>query len=217
MKFANYAKYVLIAGLFAALVISPKTAAIVAATAEPPSQEELNEISRQAEVQKETDKWVEEATAPTHQTVAGTKSQVDGFYMAQKVDGVAMAPTGGAEKDSYVKVMDTDKTKSAAAVAVANNAAAEVGGIVGPCIDVDYGKMVNGKFTESTDGTAGTFSIGVPNDFATAGAQYAVAAIYQGGAYEIFENTSTNPKTVTVNVGQAKSPKVMYALIKITG
>lgn len=216
MKVMNYAKYVLIAGLFAALVISPRAVAMVAASGESASPAQTAETVRQAKVQADTEAFVADATAAVNKTVAGTKSQVNGFYLAKKVDGVAFTKLGEVPKGLFVKVSDTDK-KSTAALASANAAAEEVGGVVGPCINVQYGKMENGKFVESTEGSAGSISIGVPGDFAEDGATYKLAAVYQGGAYEIFNDVSTNAKTVTALVTEAKSANVMYALIKITG
>ena len=115
---------------------------------------------------------------------------------------------------SFVKVADTDATKSSAAVAVANNVAASFSGTVGPCINVYYGKMAGGKFTSSTEGTAGTISIGIPAEFQTAGMDYSIVAVYAGGAYKVFNNTSTTASVVTANVEQAASSNVMYAVVK---
>ncbi len=129
---------------------------------------------------------------------------------------MAPAADSGSDKNSYVKVTDTDKKKSSAAVAVATNVAATLSpnAVVGPCINVEYGKLENGKFTEATAGSKGELSIGLPAAFRTEGAKYAVVAVYGGGAFDCYENTSTDPAKVTASVGEAKSANVMYAIVK---
>ena len=98
-------KYVIVAGLVAALVFAPATKAFASVT---------SEMER---VKEETEAFVAEATSAEHQTVAGVKSQVGGFYTAKEVSGVALAPAAGiSSTGSFVKVTDTDKKKSTAAV-----------------------------------------------------------------------------------------------------
>ncbi|RKM63314.1 hypothetical protein D6856_04110 [Butyrivibrio sp. XB500-5] len=213
MDFRKILKYVVVAGLVGALISAPFSSAIAAASAEEPSQEELNEKARQARVEREREELIAEAISPVNKTVAGVKSSVDGYYLAKKVQGVAFTASA-PEKTSFVKVMDTDVKKSAAAVAVAQNAANALGGTLGPCIDVTYGKMVNGVFTLSTDASAGSVSIGIPANFRTEGASYSIVAVYAGGAYTVYDNVSTNANAATANVQQASSANVMYALIK---
>ena len=226
MDIKKSVKYFVVAGLIGALLFTPATKAIAAVSGESESEAEIRTISleeqaeqaRQAMVNRQLDEFLAEATSTVNQTVAGTKSQVNGLYAAKGVQGVAMAPStdSGSDKNSYVKVTDTDKKKSSAAVAVANTVAATLSpnAVVGPCINVEYGKMENGKFTESTSGSKGELSIGVPAGFRSEGAKYAVVAVYGGGAFDCYENTSTDPNKVTVNVGEAKSANVMYALVK---
>lgn len=206
--------------------INPAKEIIVAASSEETTPEETTEETpeekaeeaRQAEVQRQYDAFIEEASAPVNQTVSGVKSQVGGLYLARDVRGVAFAPAAdsGATKDSYVKVTDTDKTKSSAAVAVAQNAAAAIApnAQVGPCINVTYGKNQNGKYVESTDGSAGVLNIGIPANFRSEGATYSVVAVYGGGSFKVYENTSTDPAKFTTNVDTAVTPNVMYALVK---
>ena len=97
----------------------------------------------------------------------------------------------------------------------ANAVATMLGGTVGPCIDVRYGRMEKGSYVLSPIASGGTMSIGIPQAFRTLGANYAVVAIYAGGAYKVFENTSADPAYVTVTVEEALSADVMYAIIKL--
>ena len=228
MDIKKSVKYFVVAGLIGALLFTPATKAIAAVSGESESEgeteirtislEEQAEQARQAMVNRQLDEFLAEATSIVNQTVAGTKSQVNGLYSAKNVQGVAMAPSAdsGSDKNSYIKVTDTDKKKSSAAVAVATNVAATLSpnAVVGPCINVEYGKMENGEFKETTAGSKGVLNIGIPASFRTNGAKYAVVAVYGGGAFDCYENTSTDPNKVTVNVGEAKSANVMYALVK---
>lgn len=205
MSITKNFKYVVALGLVAALSFAPATRAIASVT---------GEMER---VQAETDAYVAEATSAQHKTVAGVQSQVGGYYMAKEVNGVALAPAAGTSTaGSFVKVTDTDKSKSSAAVATATTVAASLSpsAIVGPCINVNYGQNVNGKVVDSTTGSAGTLSVGIPASFQTQGANYAVVAVYAGGAFKIYPNASTNPAVVTVAVDEATSANVMYALVK---
>ena len=197
-------KYVVVAGLVIALALAPATKAFASLT---------GEMER---VQAETEAFVAEATSPVNQTVAGVKSQVGGYYTAKEVKGVALAPSAPAT-GSFVKVQDTDKKKSTAAVATATAAAtAELGATatVGPCINVSYNQSANGKITPSTAGSAGTISVGIPANFQTAGANYALVAVYAGGAYKVYPNTSADPAVISVAVDEAASSDVMYAIVK---
>lgn len=209
MDIKKSVKYIVVAGIIGALALAPASKAIAAVT---------GEEARQLELTRQAQAFVEEATSPVNQTVAGTKSQVGGFYVAKKVQGVAMAPAAdsGAAKESFVKVTDTDKKKSTAAVAVADTAAASLspGAVVGPCINVQYGKMEKGKYVETTDGSKGELNIGVPANFRSDNAKYAIIAVYEKGLYKVYENTSTDPTKITVNVDEAASANVMYALVK---
>ena len=198
MKSVKYAKYVLIAGLLAAMIISPRTVAKVAASGE---EQAILEMYAEAE-------------SPAHKKVEGTMTQMEGFYLAKEVNGVALIPTAGKPANTYVKVTDTNKDASSAAVAVANNAAAQVGAVVGPCVNVNYGTMEKGKFVDTIEGSQGIVYIGIPANFRVPGARYGLVAVYQGGGYKVYESSSTNPNAIACTVDQAITPKVMYAMIR---
>ena len=101
-------KYVMVAGLVAALSFAPASKAIAAVTGESgPTQEELREQARQEEVTRKAEEFVAEATAPVNKTVAGVQSQVGGYYTAKEVNGVALAPAAGTSAaGSFVKVTE---------------------------------------------------------------------------------------------------------------
>ncbi len=182
-----------------------------------PTAEEI----RQREIEEAYEEFINEGTASANRTVDGNKSEVNGFYYAKKVNGVAIQPSAnsGADTTSYVRVSDTDKKKSHAAVGVADLAAATLNATVGPCINVSYGKITDGKFVSTTDGSDGNMWIGIPDNFKVAGARYAVIAVYEGGTYKIIYNTvsAANPADsgkILVSVPKATSADVMYAVIR---
>ncbi len=218
MDIKKSGKYFVVAGLIGALLFTPATKAIAAVSGESDSSAQTAEQARQAAITRQIEEFVAEATKAVNKTVVGTKSQVNGLYAAKSVQGVAMAPSAdsGSDKNSYVKIADTDKKKSSAAVKVANDAALTLSpnAIVGPCINVEYGKMENGKFTETTAGSKGELNIGIPSSFLTEGANYGLIAVYGGGEFKVYKNTSTNPAKFTATVDEAKTANVMYALVK---
>ena len=206
MNISKKIRYVIVGGLVLALFLAPATKAIASVSSE------------MARVQSEAEAFEKEATSPAHKTVAGLQSQIGGYYMATGVQGVFLAPAAGTSAANlFVKVMDTDKEKSSAAVTTATIAAtAELGptATVGPCINISYGQNVNGSFVPSTTGSSGILSVGIHPTFQTIGAKYAIVAVYSGGAYKVYLNGSTDPSVITVATDQAISSDVMYAVVK---
>ncbi len=179
-----------------------------------PSAEEI----RQQEIDEAVEAFFNEGSAAENKTVGSNNSSVNGFFHARKVDGVAIQPTAATE-DSYIRVADTDKKKSKDAVKVADDIAGLINGTVGPCINVNYGGMVDGKFVPSTDGSSGFMWIGIPGNFRVNGARYYVVAVYEGGEFKVFDNivNHINPADsgrILVNLPQAPSANVMYAIIR---
>ncbi len=179
-----------------------------------PTAEEI----RQKEIDEKLEAFFNEGSALENKTVGSNKSSVNGFFYARNVNGVAVQPTA-SDKNSYVRVADTDKNKSKNAVGVANLVASTYKGTVGPCLNVNYGNMVDGKFVPSTTGSAGYMWIGIPGNFRANGAKYSVIAIYEGGSYKIFDNivNAINPAdsgNILINLPEATSANVMYALVR---
>ncbi len=179
-----------------------------------PSAEEI----RQQEIEAAYEDFIKEGNSIENKTVGNNKSSVNGFFYARNVNGVAVQPTA-SDKNSYVRVADTDKNKSKNAIGVANLVASTYKGTVGPCLNVNYGNMVDGKFVPSTTGSAGYMWIGIPGNFRINGAKYSVIAIYEGGSYKIFNNivNAINPADsgkILINLPEATSANVMYALVR---
>ncbi|MBR0090931.1 MAG: hypothetical protein IJP92_04470 [Lachnospiraceae bacterium] len=219
MKLGKGFKYVVVLGMVAAISVAPVTRAIAAVSAEETTANtsettaEEAEAARQEAIARAYDAIIQEGKKPENRTVAGVKSETDGLYLAKKVKGVAMNPSV-KKGDEYVKVGDTDKKKSYAAVATADAVAQSLNGTVGPCINVFYGTKSGKEFVRTTEGSAGILSIGIPDNFKTEGATYALVGVYAGGQFKIFENVSEDPSVITAAVDEASSVDVMYALIK---
>lgn len=161
------------------------------------------------------------AEIPVMNTVAGTKSTVQGVYIATSVNGTAITSSLAGIASSYglaagevpyARFSNMDVKKSYLAKAVIDNAAAALGATVGPCINIELGKMANGKFTLlSQDGENITIKIGIPSSFAQNGKTFAMVCVRPGGAVSILQDTDSDPNTITFDT---KGGQGAYAIIK---
>lgn len=153
-----------------------------------------------ARLDKEYAAIVQESQAPVHRTVEGVKSQAEGMYLAKSVSGVALKTVSGTTPkatDLYVRVTDTDTKKSVLAMNVINSVATSLGGVVGPTINMEFGKAVGGKYTPATGADVGAVSIGIPAAFQKDDATYAAICVFPGGKVTVYEDSDNNPKTLT--------------------
>lgn len=161
------------------------------------------------------------ASVPVTSTVAGVKSSLAGVYLATNVNGTAITTGLSAISDGYglaggekpyARIYNMDGKKSYLAQACIDNAAASMGAVVGPAINVEIGKMASGKFSLlPADGAPISLKVGIPKSFAQSDKTFAVVAVRPGGVVSVLTDTDTNPDTVTFDTtaGQA-----VYALIK---
>lgn len=161
------------------------------------------------------------AEIPVTNTVTGTKSTVQGVYIATSVNGTAITSglsniaSGyglGAGEVPYARFSNMDPKKSVLAMAVIDNAAAALGATVGPCINIEIGKKADGKFSLlSQDGENITIKVGVPKSFAQAGKTFAVVCVRPGGAVSVLPDTDSNPDTITFDTTGGQGA---YAIVK---
>ncbi len=161
------------------------------------------------------------AEIPVTNTVAGTKSTVQGVYIATSVDGTAItsglagiASSYGltAGEVPYARFSNMDVKKSNLAKAVIDNAAAALGATVGPCINIEIGKKAGGQFSLlSQDGEKITIKVGVPKSFAQDGKTFAVICVRPGGAVSVLQDTDSNPNTITFDTTGGQGA---YAIVK---
>lgn len=161
------------------------------------------------------------AEVPVTSVVAGIQTTTAGVYLATSVNGsvvstsVAAIAEGygltGSEKP-YAKFMNMDAKKSYLAAAAIDAAAQAKGAVVGPMLNIELGKMTAGKYSLlPSDGAAIRLSLGIPKNFAQAGATYAVVCVRPGGMVTILEDIDTNPNTVTFDTTGGAGA---YAMIK---
>lgn len=161
------------------------------------------------------------AEIPTTSTVAGTKSSLNGVYLATNVNGSAVSTGIAAIKEGYglksneqpyAKFYNLDAKKSPLAMKSIELAAASQGAVVGPALNVDLGKMTSGKFELlPSDGAEIRLSFGIPKSFAEEGKTFAVVCVRAGGVVTILEDIDDDPDTVTFDT---KGGAGVYAIIK---
>lgn len=161
------------------------------------------------------------AELPNLNVAGGAKSAIDGVYIATNVNGTAIV-TGldtiasgyglAAGEKAYARIYNMDSKKSYLAQAVIDSAAASLGAVVGPAINIEIGKLSGGKFSLlPSDGPAITIKVGIPKSFAQDGKTFAVVAVRPGGAVSILADTDADPNTVTFSTTAGQGA---YALIK---
>ena len=153
-------------------------------------------------------------------TVAGVQSTVAGAYFLQKdvaaaittpVADIAASYALGAGEKPYVKVFDMDVKKSTLAMASLEIAAKAFGGTNVGFIQMELGKMTNGKYSLLPAGAGIAASFSIPKSAQVAGARYAVIRVVEGGAFTLLEDTDNNPATVSfVTTGGAGA----YSIIR---
>lgn len=226
---ANIAKRMLLCTLTAALLVAPATGVLAAgssagskASSGSSKVEEIIESnSGSVSGQGGASGGSSVASVPATSSVAGVKSTMAGVYLATNVRGTAIT-TGlttisegyglaNGEKP-YARIYNMDAKKSYQAQACIDSAAASMGAVAGPAINVEIGKMASGKFSLlPADGAPISLKVGIPASFAQSDKTFAVVAVRPGGVVSILTDTDTNPDTVTFDTtaGQA-----VYALIK---
>ena len=160
-------------------------------------------------------------TTPTTSSVAGVKSTVAGAYSAKSVNGIAVTtPLADLTKalgltgnqKPYLIAMDTDKTKSTAAMASLEGACEAINGTMGPVINLNLGVRDGVVFRTLTDSDATVeMVIGIPKDFQEAGAKYAVIGVRYGGELTLYENKTDSTSTVTFDMEAGLGT---YAIVK---
>lgn len=161
------------------------------------------------------------AEIPVTNTVAGTKSTVQGVYIATSVNGTAITSSLAGIAGSYglangevpyARFSNMDVKKSNLAKAVIDNAASAIGATVGPCINIEIGKKAGGQFSLlSQEGEKISVKVGIPKSFAQDGKNYAVICVRPGGAVSVLQDTDTNPNTITFDTTGGQGA---YAIVK---
>ncbi len=143
-------------------------------------------------------------------TSSGVKlvSTVNGVYHAKTVDGAAVITPAadvlaafGASNIGAVKMDVVDSVHGPAATVSINYGLAvltadNVAAVKGP--ELDMNAFLNGKKVVDINQPI-SIAVGVPASFRTAGCDYAVMLIQEGGRVSILPNLSTDPNVISVN------------------
>ncbi len=131
---------------------------------------------------------------PTTSVAGGVKSATEGMYTAKSVEGSAVttpateikAGFGLAGNDKpYTKVSDLDPKKSTKSAEVLRTFAATQGAVVGPMLNIEFGKMSGGKYSLLPKSGSIAMRLALAKNFFVPGATYAVLRVSPGGQYEI--------------------------------
>jgi hypothetical protein len=186
-----------------------------------PEQIQQERITAQAAADREA--LVNEGVKNEHRMVKNADGTVDGsaligLYLLNDIKGIAYKPSiasqGSELHKSYCVAYEVDAAKCPASIATVNEIAQNVNAVVGPSVNFQYGKVVDGVVTANSEAAEGTMKMGLDPSFAGEGDKVAVVAVYPGGATKIFEDTDNDPTTISVNVPATDSSLVMYSIIK---
>ena len=147
------------------------------------------------------------AEVPTTSAVGSVRTTTAGAYLATSVNGTAVTTSvaaiaegyglAGNEKP-YSKFSNLEAKKSPLAKASIDLAAASQGAVVGPMLNIEFGKMTAGKYSLlPSEGPAIRVMLGIPKNFAQEGTTYAMVCVRAGGAIAILPDVVENPNTIT--------------------
>lgn len=157
----------------------------------------------------------------TTSSVEGVETTVRGVYHTPNLPGcavvtaqstIAQAYGLGTNERPYAKFMETDVKKSAKAMVSLEAGAKAIGGQMGPCVNIELGKMTNGTYSLlPSEGATSQITFGIPANFLEENKNYAVVGVRTGGIITTYKDLDSNPKTVTfATTGGAGA----YAIVK---
>lgn len=226
MMKASIIKKVMTGALALSLVMAP-VMSVGATTTQGSTESKAEEIivsstSSQPSASGESAEIATVAEVPTTSSVGGVKTATAGVYLATSVNGTAVT-TGEASIASgyglasnekpYSKFFNLEPKKSPLAKASIDLAAASQGAVVGPMLNIEFGKMTAGKYSLlPSDGAAIRVALGIPKSFVQAGKTYAMVCVRAGGVTAILPDIDENPNTITFDTagGAGAYAIIMY-------
>lgn len=175
-----------------------------------------------AEIQgeRQMEATIEEGTKLENKSVGGVKSDADGLYLANDVNGIALKAKEGSDlSDVRVTTLDTDPKKSSAALAVANNVAAQNNLEVGPSVDIYLQNKTAKGLTDGSIDKVGSIAVGLPGNMRGA-SEYKVIVVLPGGtSYVLPATPAADGRSITfdpssIDTTNAKSNQVMVSICK---
>ena len=158
---------------------------------------------------------------PTTSIVGGVQSATEGVYMATHVNGTIVVTDKAAiaqnyslanNEKPYAKFSDFDVKKSLLAKQSIDSVAAAQGAVVGPILNIELGKMTDGKYSLlPADGSPIRLSVGIPKSFMETGKTYGIVCVRTGGSYAVLKDLDNIADTITFETAGGAG---VYALIK---
>ena len=188
----NRMKRVLAATLAVALVMAPCMGVYATTTTNTSSSSSSGSSSGSSSTSEES--GTPAAEVPTTSSVGGVRTATAGIYLARSVNGSIVATPAAtisaafglaSNEQPFTKVYDFTAGKSPAAAGVLNAVAATQNATVGPMINIELGKMTDGRYSLLPKTGAIEVRLGLPANFLVAGARYAVIRVSEGGLFEI--------------------------------
>ena len=155
---------------------------------------------------------------PTTSIVGGVQSATEGVYMATHVNGTIVVTDKAViyslanNEKPYAKFSDFDVKKSLLAKQSIDAVAAAQGAVVGPILNIELGKMTDGKYSLlPADGSPIRLSVGIPKSFMETGKTYGIVCVRTGGSYAVLKDLDNMADTITFETTGGAG---VYALIK---
>ena len=151
-----------------------------------------------------------EGVVATPQVIVGGKtykSTVSGAFITRNVVIAVVAPSAeiaskaglGAGEALYFKGWEFTAKQSPLAYQALTGVAGSVGGNVLQCVELNFGKMTFGKFSELDESVVSRTTISLPKK-ADKNKKHALARAAKGGKTQLLENVSEDPNVITCDI-----------------
>ena len=151
-----------------------------------------------------------EGVVATPQVIVGgkvVKSTVSGAFITKNVVIAVVAPKGdiaskaglGAGESLYFKGWEFTAKQSPLAYQALTDVSGSIGGNVLQCVELNFGKMTFGKFSELDESVVSRTTISLPKK-ADKNKKHALARAAKGGKTQILENVSEDPNAITSDI-----------------
>ena len=151
-----------------------------------------------------------EGVVATPQIIVGgkiIKSTVSGAFITQNIVIAVVAPAAdiaakaglGPGESLYFKGWEFTAKQSPLAYQALTDVAGSIGGNVLQCVELNFGKMTFGKFSELDESVVSRTTLSLPKK-ADKNKKHALARAAKGGKTQILENFSEDPNVITSDI-----------------
>ncbi len=135
------------------------------------------------------------------------KSTVSGAFITRNISIAVIAPSAeiaskagiGAGESLYFKGWEFTANQSPLAYQALTGVAGSVGGNVLQCVELNFGKVTFGKFSELSENVVSRATISLPKK-ADKNKKHALARAAKGGKSQMLENVSEDPNVITADI-----------------